>query len=248
MLTYGAIAKAQVFTETFGNSPTRVSNLYVPSGNFAFAGSGSVSDGSYTVMRPQGITTSTGDNYWTNLTSDHTGDNGGALMVLNAGPELREVYLRDFNVQPGTSYEISAWRYVVNGNGGAGSTNPVSWSLQMRNPANNSTLAQSGPLASTPTQAWVKSTYQFTVPADCQTTGVGVPARLALTNQTAAINGNDYYIDDISVSVIATNNALDQYCPAPANPVPTLGQWALMLLSMTLAGFAALRLRGSRRY
>lgn len=251
MLAYGASVQAQVFTETFGNAAGRVSNSYVPSGNFSFAASGDVLDGLYTVMPPQNITASTpGQPWWTDLPSDHTGDPGGAVMVLNAGNALNEFYQRDFQVQPGHSYRISAWRYVVNGNGGAGSTNPISWSLQVRNPATNATLVQSGDRPSTVTQAWFESTYEFTVPIDCQTGGAGVPARLALTNRTPVTGGNDFYIDDVSVTDITPNAALDNFCPVPRTgiaPIPTLGQWALILLSMTLAGFAALRMRGTHR-
>lgn len=216
MLAYGSSAQAQVFTETFGNAPGRVSNSYVPAGNFSFVASGDVNDGSYTVMPPQNITASTpGQPWWTNLPSDHTGDAGGALMVLNAGTALNEFYQRDFELQPGHSYRISAWRFVVNGNGGAGSTNPISWSLQVRNPSSNATLVESGDLPSTLTQAWFESTYEFTVPVDCKASGTGVPARLALTNRSPITGGNDFYIDDISVADITPNDALDKFCPLP---------------------------------
>lgn len=215
-LTCGASAHAQTFTETFGNAAGRVSNAYVPSGNFTFAASGAVNDGFYTVMPPQNITASTpGQPWWTNLPSDHTGDTGGALMVLNAGNALNEFYQRDFEVQAGHSYRISAWRYVVNGNGGAGSTNPISWALQVRNPSTNAPLAQSGDLPSTVTQDWFESTYEFTVPIDCKASGTGVPARLALTNRSPITGGNDFYIDDISVVDITPNDALDKFCPLP---------------------------------
>lgn len=213
LLAYGASAHAQVFTEDFGTATGRVNNSYVPSGNFTYKATGAVPDGHYTIMPPTNVTTSTGDAYWADLPSDHTG--GGAVMVLNAGPALNEFYVRDFQVQPGHSYRITAWRYVVNGNGGAGSTNPISWSLQVRNPTTNATLVESGDLPSTVTQDWFESTYEFTVPVDCKASGAGVPARLALTNRSAVTGGNDFYIDDISVADITPNDALDKFCPLP---------------------------------
>jgi len=216
MAVCGASAQAQTFTETFGNAAGRVSNSYVPSANFTFVSSGDVLDGQYTVMQPQNITATTpGQSWWANLPGDHTGDTGGALMVLNAGSALNEFYQRDFELQPGHSYRISAWRYVVNGNGGAGATAPISWSLQVRNPATNATLVESGDLPSTVTQNWFESTYEFTVPVDCKAPGTGVPARLALTNRSPITGGNDFYIDDISVADITPNDALDKFCPLP---------------------------------
>ena len=248
MLACGVSVQAQTFTETFGTAAGRVSNAYVPSGNFTYNASGAVGDGHYTVMPPQNITGSTGASYWANLADDHTG--GGALMVLNAGPALNEFYQRDFNVQPGHSYRVSAWRYVVNGNGGAGSTNPISWSLQMRNPSTNATQVESGALPSAVTQAWTESAYEFTVPIDCKTQGAGVPARLALTNRSAVTSGNDFYIDDISVTDITPNDALDKFCPvrvAPVTAVPTLEVAGLGLLGILSAGLGAMALRRRQR-
>ncbi|MBK6614061.1 hypothetical protein [Ottowia sp.] len=237
LLAYGASAQAQAFTETFGNAAGRVSNAYVP--NFGFAASGAVTDGNYTVMPPQGIVASTGDAYWTNLPDDHTG--GGALMVLNAGPALNEFYVRDFNTLPGHTYRISAWRYVVNGNGGTGATAPISWSLQVRDPSNDAIRVESGAIPSTPTQAWIESTYEFTVPANCAAARTPVPARLALTNQSPVTSGNDFYIDDISVTDITPHDV------CPATPVPALDTAGLGLLGLLSAGMGALALRRRKR-
>lgn len=245
MLASGVSAQAQTFTETFGNATGRVSNAYVP--NFTFSASGDIGDGSYAVMPPQNITTSTGRPWWSDLVSDHTGDTGGALMVLNAGSALNDFYRRDFSIQPGHSYRISAWRYVVNGNGGAGATDPISWSLQIRNPSTNETLVQSGALPSTATKSWIQSTYDFAVPVDCKTVGVGVPARLAVTNQSPITAGNDFYIDDISVQDITPNDALDKFCPARATSVPTLDMGGLGLLSLLGAAAGAVALRRRKR-
>lgn len=215
LLACGASAHAQAFTETFGNDATRVSNAYVPSSNFGFAASGGISDGNYTVMRPQNVAASTGSPWWIDLPTDHSGDATGALMVLNAGPALNEFYVRNFNTQPGHSYRISAWRYVVNGDGGAGSTNPIYWSLQVRDPSTNEPKVKSADLPSTQTQAWFESVYEFRVPVDCAAPGTAVPARLALTNRSPVGGGNDFYIDDISVTDITPNDELDPYCPLP---------------------------------
>lgn len=249
MLLCSTSAQAQVFTETFGNAAGRVSNTYVPTSSFTFSGVGGVVDGFYTVMPPQGIIASTGQAYWVDLPSDHTGDSNGALMVLNAGANPDDIYVRNFNVQPGTSYRVSAWRYVVNGNGGGGASAPISWSLQIRNQSTNVPVVQSGALASTSTRNWIQSTYEFTVPADCNTVGGNVPARLSITNQSAVVNGNDLYVDDISVEVVPVAAGQAEFCPTGrgTTSVPTLDIAGLGLLSLLGAGAGALALRRRKR-
>lgn len=212
LMLLGGGVHAQAFTENFGTDSGRVGNANVPSGNFAFKATGTVIDGQYTVMPPQNIVSSTGSGYWINLPDDHTG--GGALMVLNAGPALNEFYQRDFEVLPGHSYRVSAWRYVVNGSG-AGLNSPIAWSLQIRNKDTNETKVESGALPSSARNEWIESVYEFRVPVDCKVGTNGVPARLALTNRSPVENGNDFYIDDISVSDITPNDALEPFCPLP---------------------------------
>ena len=250
LLAWGASAQAQAFTETFGNTAGRVSSPYVPSG-FSYSGSGDVDDGFYTVTAPASLggTSTPGQTWWDTTTGDHTGDAGGAVLVVNAGNELTDMYQRDFTVLPGHSYRVSAWRWVVNGVGGAGGTGPLSWALQLRDPSNNVTKVQSGDIASTGIKQWLESTYEFTVPVDCKTVGQGVPARLALVNRTAETNGNDFYVDDISVNDITPNDALDKFCPAPPPPaaVPTLDLAGLGLLGLLSAGLGGLALRRRRK-
>lgn len=204
-------AQAQVFTETFGNAPGRVSNPYVP-GNYGFSAAGTVVDGQYTVMPPQNITGSTGSAYWDDLADDHTG--GGALMVLNAGSALDDFYVRDFSLLPGQSYRIAAWRYVVNGSG-AGLNDPVSWSLDVRDTLTGDTMIGSGPIASTARYTWLESAYEFNVPSGCGASGVPVAGRMALRNGSAVVTGNDFYIDDISVTQISPDPSLPAFCPLP---------------------------------
>lgn len=248
MLAWSASAQAQVFTETFGNAPGRVSNPNVPS-NFAFVATGYISDGQYAVMPPQNITGATSTTWWVDLASDHTGDTGGALMVINAGTALSDMYRRDLEVQPGQSYRISAWRYVVNGSGRA-MDGPISWSLQMRNTATDTMVVDSGPIPSTARGEWLESSYDFTVPIDCNPVGTGVPGRMALKNQSPVDGGNDFYIDDISVTSIPAAADQPEFCPtgrSTATAVPALDTAGLGLLSLLGAGVGALALRRRRR-
>lgn len=131
-LIAGESVHAQGFTETFGNAAGRVSNSYVT--GFGYAASGGVTDGNYTVMPPQNVSGSTGQPYWANLTTDHTGTADGALMVLNAGSDYDDIYRRDFTMLPGHTYRVTGWRYVVNGANGAGSSDSLFWGIQIRDP------------------------------------------------------------------------------------------------------------------
>ncbi len=250
LLAWGASAQAQVvFKETFGSAPGRVSSSYVPSG-FTYAGSGDVTDNYYTITAPASLgPPSTPGQTWWDKVPDHTGDTNGAVLVVNAGNVLTDMYQRDFTVLPGHSYRISAWRWVVNGVGGAGGTGPLSWSLQLRDPSNNVTKLQSGNIASTGIKQWLESTYEFTVPVDCKTVGQGVPARLAVVNGTAETNGNDFYVDDISVTDFTPQGALAEFCPTPRPPaaVPTLDLAGLGLLGLLGAGMGAFALRRRKR-
>ena len=107
LLAWGASAQAQAFTETFGNTAGRVSSPYEPSG-FTYSGSGDVDDGFYTVTAPASLggTSTPGQTWWDTTTGDHTGDAGGAVLVVNAGNELTDMYQRDFTVAGGRNQDV----------------------------------------------------------------------------------------------------------------------------------------------
>lgn len=251
LLASGISVHAQGFTESFDNSAGRVSNSHVGSG-FGYKASGDVPDNNYTVMRPQNVTTSTGDSYWADLATDHSGDATGALMVLNAGTTLDDIYVRDFTMLPGHSYRVTGWRYVVNGANGAGSSESIFWSMQIRDPATDSPimdpntsrpLYDSGPLGSGNSRlTWVRSTYEFTVAQNCSSVGSTIPARLAITNQSAIGGGNDFYVDDISVEDTTPAGSAEQAC-LKAVPATGIGGLGLLSLLGAIAGALALHRR-----
>lgn len=141
---------------------------------------------------------------------------------------------------------------MVNGANGGGSSDPLFWSFQIRDPATNAPirdpatnqpLYDSGPLSSGNTRLqWVRSTYEFRVPLDCSSVGRAIPARLAITNQSAIVNGNDFYIDDISVEDTTPSGSVENAC---YKAVPVMGAGGLGLLSLmgAFAGAVALRRR-----
>ena len=240
----GVNAQTVVFHETFGNADTRVSSPYVPQefpgadrGYYSPRLTGEIADGTYAIMRPQDV--QSGGSWWVNLPTDHSGDPTGALMVLNAGRTLSDYYRRNFDVKAGASYEISVWRYVVNANG----SNPIAWSLQVKQVNSGTVLVNSGPISNTTTRTWEQSTFRFTIPASCAT-ATGSQATMALTNQSPITRGNDIYIDDINVTELPLDPSLPTACPSEPSAVPTLDVWALLGLG-SLLGW--LGMRRSRR-
>ena len=218
----GVNAQTVVFHETFGNADARVSSPYVPQalpgqdpGYYSPRLTGNIDDGTYAIMRPQDVRS--GGSWWVNLTTDHSGDPTGALMVLNAGRTLSDFYRRNFDVKAGASYEISVWRYVVNAVS-ADSSARIAWSLQVKQVNSGTVLVNSGPISNTTTRTWEQSTFRFTIPASCAT-ATGSQATMALTNQSPVTRGNDIYIDDINVTELPLDPSLPTACPSEHSAV-----------------------------
>lgn len=225
-----AISNAQtvIFNEDFGNSADRVSSPYVPRvnpsadpGYYTSRASGPIPDGTYSIMRPQNVNSSTASSYWRDLAQDHTyeltGATDGALMVLNAGDGLDAFYSRGFDVQPGGSYRISVWRYTVNNN--LGIDGPIAWSLRVQEVNSGTDLINSGPINSQARFVWEESVYDFSIPPTCTPPVGGIQAKMTLRNESPVTGGNDIYIDDISVTQIAYDPALPSACPVERSAV-----------------------------
>ena len=222
-----AQAQTVILNETFGSSADRVASPYVPRSQVADPGyygarlTGPVVDGSYTIMRPQNINASTASTYWPDPPGsvDHTGDPGGALMVLNAGSGLDLFYRRTFAVQPGFSYRISVWRYTVNPDLTQNPPGPIEWSLQVHDVGTNITRVESGPIPNTARHVWEESVFTFTVPATCAAAASGGQAELALRNQSPITGGNDIYIDDITVTRLPVVPGTPETCPTVTSSI-----------------------------
>lgn len=260
---FAAVATAQaqtVFLETFGNAQNRVDDANAegrvidPYPNVSIgitnAATGSVADGFYTVMSPLSTSTSTGQSFWTE-TEDHTGDTEGAVMVLNAGDTTDEIYVREFDMEPGKSYRVSAWRFVVNGGADANHDDPINWAMGVvrddRGAADDDYfLVEPENVASTTRNEWEETVYEFSVPVDCDAMGENVPGIFTLYNRTNIVSGNDLYIDDIMVEEIPPIGDVE-LCPSPITSVPTLDIAGLGLLSLLGAGLGAFAMRRRRR-
>lgn len=213
-----------IFFEDFGSAQMRVASQYVPSAGvdtglgsqafYQFSTAGGIPDGRYAIMPPSQMAPTGADGYWDFGATDHTtGTANGAMMVLNAGDKFNQFYRRAFEVQPGKSYRISVWRYVVNGNMSTNPHGPVYWDLEVQQVNSEAVIGRSGNIGNTVKNQWEQSSWDFIVPLSCDAgQASSLQATMALRNKSPVTGGNDIYIDDISVQEIP--NAIDVVeCP-----------------------------------
>jgi gliding motility-associated-like protein len=146
------------------------------------------SDGQYTIVSYSpacfGAT-------WLPLGEDHTGNQTGKYMLINASYQPDDFYVQKVNgLCPGTSYQFSAW--VVNMNTYPGLILP---NITFRIEGLDGTVLASfstGDVAHHNPLVWVQYAFYFTLPA-----GVSNVV-LRMTNNAPGGNGNDFALDDIT--------------------------------------------------
>ncbi|TYP96705.1 hypothetical protein C7447_1061, partial [Tenacibaculum adriaticum] len=226
--------KSQViFTENFGETTTRQTSIYMPTGTFAFGDpNGTVNEKAiennhYAVIDPNHIVDDYPNPYywfWTGnqpvgntggdngnpATDDHTtGDTNGAVLVVNAGTTLSDFYERQVSLELDQCYRLSVWMYVVNA--GAQIT------LEAKDVSNGSVLGfETIPFTSTE-DVWTEYTLDFKIPAGCTSADVA----LALRNNNSNNSGNDFYIDDIQLEKLTLCTGLEQTITCPVGKIPT---------------------------
>jgi hypothetical protein len=146
---------------------------------------------------------------------DHT-TGTGLMMVVNGSevPNQRVWYENGISVAANTNYYFSTW---------ISSAHPVS-------PAKLNFSINGGAIGATFNASSTTGVWQqfFTV----WNSGANATANIALTNQNLAFSGNDFALDDISLST--------------ARPgVPEPASWALMILGFGAAGSMLRRRRGN---
>jgi hypothetical protein len=140
-------------------------------------------------------------------TNDHTGNANGAVMVINAGTTLNDFYQRQVTLVPGNSYRLSVWMYLVNAS--------AMFSMGVKDGVTNGVLGSyTSPFISTE-DSWVQYSYDFTYPSSCPVNG---NIKIFVGNAFSTLGGNDYYIDDISLTTIA-GPAPDITCPSTTLPI-----------------------------
>lgn len=218
----------EIFFEDFGISDInngnkgRVSSPYMPSGSYEFGNShlnlpdppagnpwdnnptrnaARIGAGFYAVVAPEFINDGWFNDdvyltWWPDNVSDHTGNdvnstNKGAVMVINAGEVLAPFYERTVNLDKNEFYKLSFWIYLVNG--------PTRVALDIIDPISGETLGtiETGEMLaddSTYEGKWTEHVLYLKT-GDCTIDELIV----SLRNDYAEIQGNDYFIDDISM-------------------------------------------------
>ena len=229
-------AKSQIiFNETFGQTTTRVTTPFMPTGSYTWADpNGStvaekcVLDNYYTVIAPANIRDAWPVPAWwwwsgpepigntfggagVPATSDHTGNTDGAVMVVNAGTTLNTFYNRVATLTPGNSYRISFWMFLVSASSQV--------EMKIRDVGTNAVLGSVSTGVLTNLYSWNQYYYDFRLPFGCPSSHI----RITLENGISLINGNDYYIDDIVLETIPTGSEPIIICPtSPLLPVRLL--------------------------
>ncbi|QTE35099.1 gliding motility-associated C-terminal domain-containing protein [Mucilaginibacter gossypii] len=180
-----------VVSITFGSgSSTHSGALPADSGStsYTYSSANFPSDGSYTIEN----TTAGAGNVWWSAT-DHTGNTGGYMMVVNASVSKTDYFYKRAitGLCSNTTYQFSAW--VVNLLRSNDISPPnITFAIEKT----DGTIIQSfntGTIARTNNNyQWVQESFNFTLPA-----GVGDVVIKMINNSAGGAPANDLAIDDI---------------------------------------------------
>ena len=189
------------FRETFGSGST----TSLPAGvtTYSYNSNSSLNDGDYKISR-----NSQGRSEWHD-SKDHTGNNNGRMMVINAGYTAGEFYKDTVNgLTPGSDYSVSLYVMNVNTLGTCGATAilpKLQFVVEYLSAGNSyqtltSFTSNFIPQSSNPT--WVKISSGFTLPNGITT------VRYKIINNSNGGCGNDLALDDITFSQCASLSSL----------------------------------------
>ncbi|MEN2434120.1 hypothetical protein AAH994_01710 [Weeksellaceae bacterium A-14] len=224
-----------VFSEDFGTSeyPTSTNDFgrkpssYMPSGSFGYGTSYvnttnalayKIDDNYYAVVAPgyirAGINPNNSGTWWTpaydqpNTVTDHSGNTNGAAMIINAGNTLAPFYERTVTIEENSFYKASLWIYIVN--------TPVRIAIDIKDLSGNvlTTLNTDALTDASYKGKWFEIPIYFKSNINCSSDRV----RVVFRNDYSQTNGNDYYIDDLSLSEIS--QAEYEAANGPADPIP----------------------------
>jgi len=188
---YGHLAHAQSLGDpivdiTFGSgTATRSGALPADSGStsYTYSSTGFPSDDYYTIAN---TTAGMFNGWWT--TTDHTGNTGGYMMIVNGSYDPGIFYTRTVSGLCGnTTYQFAAW--IKNLLNYSGILPNVTFSIET---ADGTVLGTgtTGDIAEG--NVWIQYPFTFTVPANTES------VILKMTNNAAGGIGNDIAIDDIT--------------------------------------------------
>ncbi len=248
------IVQAQeVFSENFGTSPSptaendygRSPSSYMPSGSLGYgtsyantnnASAYKIDDNYYAVVAPgyirAGIDPANSGTWWTpaydqpNTVTDHSGNTNGAAMIINAGETLAPFYERTVTIEEDSYYKASLWIYIVN--------TPVRIAIDIKDLSGNTltTLTTDEITDASYKGHWFEIPIYFKSNKNC----AGNKVRVVFRNDKSERSGNDYYIDDLSLTKISAYpdgvSGTDIACPiTPCNAGDTAPSVSTNLLT-----------------
>jgi gliding motility-associated-like protein len=184
-----------VINEDFGSGPNPGPPLAAGITNMTYTSNNCPDDGYYTIANSLTGGGNCHPDTWHNVTSDHTGNPNGYMMIVNANFQPSVFFTQSAPVLcPGTTYQFSA--YIMNlitlAASGPGVSEPdITFSVETPTGQVLSTYS-TGTIPPTANPTWVKDSLYFTTP-NAVTSVVVV-----MTNNAPGGNGNDLILDDIT--------------------------------------------------
>lgn len=175
----------------FGSGTGRGSELGSDITAFNYVGTGTLDEGEYTIFN---TTSGLKENPW-HITTDHTGDANGYMMVINSAVLANEgvFYTKSVNsLCADTTYEFSAWvMNIMNPANGTDEHNP---NITFRVSDTAGTILGSyntGNIAQTSSATWIQYGFFFTLDSDTEVV-------ITILNSASSGRGNDIVLDDIA--------------------------------------------------
>jgi gliding motility-associated-like protein len=184
-----------VINQDFGSGSNPGAPLAPGITNLTYTNSNCPDDGEYTIANSLTGSGNCHPDTWHNVTSDHTGNPNGYMMIVNASFTPNVFFTQSApTLCPGTTYQFSA--YILNlitlQASGTGVSEPnITFSVET---TGGQVLAidSSGTIPPTTDPTWVQKTLFFTTPDSVSSVIV------KMTNNAPGGNGNDLILDDIT--------------------------------------------------
>jgi gliding motility-associated-like protein len=182
-----------VIDQDFGSGQDPGAPLPASVTNMIYTSSGCPNDNYYTIANK--VDGSCFGNTWHNLTTDHTGNPDGYMMVINASFQPSVFFTEAANgLCPNTNYEFAAWILNLDFPSNCGGA-PISPNITFSISTTDGTVLQTyntGNIAATNEAVWQQYGTFFTTPANV------TDVIVTMTNNATGGCGNDIVLDDIT--------------------------------------------------
>jgi gliding motility-associated-like protein len=184
-----------VINQDFGSGSNPGPPLAIGITNMAYTTNNCPNDGQYTIANSLTGSGNCHPDTWQNVTSDHTGNPNGYMMIVNASYQPSIFFTQTASgLCPNTTYEFSS--YILNlitlAASGPGVSEPnITFSIQTTS-GQILAIDSTGTIPPTATPTWVKYGTYFTTPANV------ADVIVTMTNNAPGGNGNDLILDDIT--------------------------------------------------